>query len=272
VNLFTPHFAAGIDFLASGAAPATAQQVYVLLHGIGSGAASWQNQLATTQENQSVSLLAWNAPGYGASVPLSEPNPTANDYANALWVWIEALGIRTPIIIVGHSLGALIAASATLQKPALVKRLVLLAPALGYGDEPAAAQEKVFNQRMSNLRELGVNGMAAARAPAMLSTNATISQLQIVQEVMSQLNPSGYEQAVRMLCTGRLIADLSKLQIANKEICVDVACGSADSVTPPQKCVLAANAANTQLIDLGDVGHVCALEGHSAVNHLLGIV
>jgi pimeloyl-ACP methyl ester carboxylesterase len=261
-----------IEFLTSGAAPDKANSVYVLLHGIGSGAASWQKQLAATQGNQSVSLLAWNAPGYAGSLPLGEPNPTAGDYAKALWVWIEAVGIRVPITLVGHSLGALIAASAAVQKPALVKRLVLLAPALGYGDEPLATQEKIINQRLNNLRELGLTGMAAARAPAMLSANATASQIQIVQDVMEKLSPAGYEQAIRMLSTGRLIADLTKLQKNHKEIGIDVACGSADSITPPQKCELAANAANTQLIDLGAVGHVCALEGHSAVNHLLGIV
>jgi pimeloyl-ACP methyl ester carboxylesterase len=272
VNQFTSHFNAGIDFLASGAPPEAAKKVYVLLHGIGSGASSWQHQLEATQESQSVSLLAWNAPGYAASSPLINATPAASDYASALWTWIEALGIRTPITLVGHSLGALIAASATLQKPALVKRLVLLAPALGYGDEPVATREKIIQQRLNNLRELGVSGMAAARAPAMLSTNATAAQIQIVQDVMSQLNTVGYEQAVRMLSIGRLIADLSTLQRDCKEICIDVACGSADSITPPQKCELAAQAANTQLIDLGAVGHVCALEGHSAVNHLLGIV
>jgi pimeloyl-ACP methyl ester carboxylesterase len=261
-----------IDFLTSGAAPEKANSVLVLLHGIGSGAASWREQLAATKDSRSVSMLAWNAPGYAASKPLSSPNPSASDYANALWLWLEEMGIQAPITLVGHSLGALIAASATLQKPALVKRLVLLAPALGYGDEPLATQEKIINQRLSNLRELGVTGMAAARAPAMLSTNATTAQIHLVQDVMSKLNPAGYEQAVRMLSTGQLIADLSKLQIDHQEISIDVACGSADSITSPQKCALAAKAANTQLIDLGAVGHVCALEGHSAVNHLLGIV
>jgi pimeloyl-ACP methyl ester carboxylesterase len=272
VNPYSSQFTAGIDFLASGAAPDKAQSVYVLLHGIGSGAESWQNQLAATQGSKSVGLLAWNAPGYAASLPLSETSPKANDYAKALWMWIETLGIQTPVTLVGHSLGALIAASATLQKPALVKHLVLLAPALGYGDEPVYVQEKIVNQRMNNLRELGVNGMAAARAPAMLSANATASQIQTVQAIMAKLNHTGYEQAVRMLSNGQLIADLQKLQVDHKEIGVDVACGSADSITPPEKCELAAKAANTQLIDLGAVGHVCALEGHSAVNHLLGIV
>jgi pimeloyl-ACP methyl ester carboxylesterase len=272
VSLFTPHITAGIEFLASGAAPDKAKTVFVLLHGIGSGAASWQNQLAVTQENQSVSLLAWNAPGYGASSPLGESNPLASDYAKALWIWIETLDIRTPITFVGHSLGALIVASATLQMPSLVKRLVLLSPALGYGDDPVAAQEKIIQQRLGNLRELGVAGMARARAPAMLSNNATAAQLQIVQDIMTTLDPAGYEQAIRMLSTGKLVADLAKLQISHNEIRIDVACGSADTITSPQKCEVAAKAANTKLIDLGAVGHVCALEGHSAVNHLLGIV
>jgi pimeloyl-ACP methyl ester carboxylesterase len=263
---------AGIDFLASGAQPHGAKTVFVLLHGIGSGAASWHYQLAALKDQEQVCALAWNAPGYANSLPLNIENPCARDYANALWRWLDAIKIQGPIVLVGHSLGALIAASATLLRPAAIQRLVLLAPALGYGDDSQDAQEKVIAQRIGNLRQLGAPAMAALRASAMLSANADQKLVQFVEKVMSQLNPAGYEQAVRMLSTGRLIADLTELLSTPHSFDITVACGSADSITPPQKCSLAATAASTELLDLGAVGHVCALEGHRAVNQLLGIV
>jgi pimeloyl-ACP methyl ester carboxylesterase len=270
-----PHFEAGIDFLASGAAPEVAQSVFVLLHGIGSGAASWHYQLAAVSGRQDIYMLAWNAPGYATSSSLNNPTPNASDYAKALWAWLDSLRIQRPITLVGHSLGTLIAASAALMRPTSIQRLVLLSPALGYGDESIQEQLKIVTQRMANLQNLGAQGMAAARAPAMLSDNAEKDHIKFIENVMGQLNSVGYEQAVRMLSTGRLIADLKtlvELQTNQTSIPIDVACGSADAITPPQKCLLAANAAKTALIDLGPVGHVCALEGHSAVNHLLGIV
>jgi pimeloyl-ACP methyl ester carboxylesterase len=266
------HLDSGVDYISCGAKPHEAKRVYVLLHGIGSGAASWQNQLNAVQQKTDTCALAWNAPGYGRSTPLVNAKPTSADYASVLWHWLEALNIKAPLVLVGHSLGALIAANAATSKPAAIERLVLLAPALGYGDECSEVQEKIVTQRMSNLTQLGAKAMATARAPAMLSPNADRTHIQLVEKIMGQLNPAGYAQAVHMLSTARLIADLQNITTFNdKKFTIDVASGSADSITPPTKCALAAKAANTELIDLGPVGHVCALEGYVAVNQLLAI-
>jgi pimeloyl-ACP methyl ester carboxylesterase len=266
---------AGIDYLHEGMAPHAASRVIVLLHGIGSGAASWHFQLIAAQKSNDTCVLAWNAPGYESSTPLTMKSPSAKDYANALWTWLEALGVADNIVLVGHSLGALIATSAAVMKPHRIARLVLLAPALGYGDQPASTQGQIVEQRVGNINKLGAKAMAAARAPAMLSSNANIEQINFVEKIMARLNLAGYEQAVRMLSTGELLTDLSaleKLPTNTQRPIVQVACGSEDAITPPNKCELAAAAAHTALINLGPVGHVCALENHIPVNNLLGLL
>ena len=106
---------------------------HVLLHGIGSASASWEAQLAWAQDRSDIGLLAWDAPGYGASSHLPAETPVAADYGARVWAWLDALGVAE-ITLVGHSLGALMAAAATVQAPDRVRRLVLLAPALGYAD------------------------------------------------------------------------------------------------------------------------------------------
>jgi pimeloyl-ACP methyl ester carboxylesterase len=265
---------AGIDFLQEGATPESASRVFVFLHGIGSGAASWHFQLQAAKSNDNTCVLAWNAPGYESSVALTEQNPKAGHYAKALWLWLEALGIEEKIILVGHSLGALIAASSAVMKPQRISRLVLLAPALGYGDQPTITQDQIVAQRVGNLTKLGAQAMAAARAPAMLSSNASHEQINFVQTVMSKLNPAGYEQAVRMLSTGELLKDLAiltKLPSDTQAPMLQVACGSEDGITPPEKCELAAVQARTALVNLGAVGHLCAFENPIPVNKLLGL-
>ena len=42
-----------------------------------------------------------------------------------------------------------------------------------------------------------------------------------------------------------------------------------DTITPPGGCHRAATAARTTLIDVGPVGHACALEAAEGVNRLL---
>ena len=61
----------------------------VLLHGIGSNAGSWRDQLEGLADLRRV--IAWDAPGYGASTPLAAARPLANDYAERLKLLLEGL-------------------------------------------------------------------------------------------------------------------------------------------------------------------------------------
>jgi pimeloyl-ACP methyl ester carboxylesterase len=103
-----------IDFLQSGNA---AEVTHVLLHGIGSNAGSWQLQLDAAKHNPDVRMLAWNAPGYLNSEHLPMDAPTAAEYAAAMWTWLDSLNVSAPFVLVGHSLGCLVAAAATAAPP-----------------------------------------------------------------------------------------------------------------------------------------------------------
>lgn len=85
----------------------------MLLHGISSGAASWQQQFASLGQNQR--LIAWDAPGYGLSDGLNTTQPSAVDFATRLQALVDVLQLES-FVLVGHSLGALIASAyASLQ-------------------------------------------------------------------------------------------------------------------------------------------------------------
>ena len=114
---------------------------HVLLHGIGSASASWAFQLAAARV-AGVRALAWDAPGYGLSTPIGTEHPQAADYAARLWSWLDAMGVGGAVTLVGHSLGALMVASAAAQQPQRVRQLVLLSPALGYGTATPADRAK----------------------------------------------------------------------------------------------------------------------------------
>ncbi len=244
------------------AAPAGANTApLVLLHGIGSASASWLRQIQHFGRGHGV--LAWNAPGYSGSNVLPMEAPAAGDYARSMWAWLDALGVDK-VILVGHSLGALMAAAATRSTPQRVRHLVLLAPALGYATAPPEVRATRLNDRLRNLETLGPQGMADKRGAAMLSDNATPEQIDFIKMVMAQIEPNGYAQAARMLSGGNLAADLAAITCP-----ITVASGSADVITPPAGCQRAAQAARTAWIDLGAVGHACPLEAAEAVNRLL---
>ncbi len=233
----------------------------VLLHGIGSASASWLRQLQHCGRERTV--LAWNAPGYSSSSALPIEAPTAGDYARSMWAWLDALGVGQ-VTLVGHSLGALMATAAARSAPQRVRHLVLLAPALGYATAAPEVRAAKLADRLRNLKTLGPQGMADKRGAAMLSGNAPPEQIDFIKSVMAQIEPHGYTQAARMLSGGDLAADLAAITCP-----ITVASGSADVITPPAGCQLAAKAARTPWIDLGAAGHACPLEAAEAVNRLL---
>jgi len=254
---------------ALGRASASAQAPLVLLHGIGSGSGSWVCQLAAFGDAREV--LAWDAPGYGASAPVPAARPQAQDYGARIWAWLDALGVGEPVTLVGHSLGAIMAAAAAGLQPARVARLVLLSPAGGYGKAAPAVREAKRQDRLHNLETLGPTGMAAKRGAAMVSAHTALDDaeaaralLAYVQATMAQVIPAGYTQATHLLAD----SDLAGL-LAAAGAPLLVASGAADTITPPAGCEALARGAHAPYVSLGPVGHVCALEGHDAVNALL---
>ncbi|MDQ0023065.1 pimeloyl-ACP methyl ester carboxylesterase [Variovorax paradoxus] len=242
-----------------GAGPAV-----VCLHGIGSGAASWLNVALLLSHRARV--IAWDAPGYGASTPLVPAAPSALDYAQRLHAMLDALEV-TSCVLVGHSLGALVAASAARKDSALasrIRRLVLISPAAGYGTPSRAqARAKVRAERLATLDELGIAGMAARRSGRLVSDGASELARQWVRWNMARLNDGGYRQAVELLCNADLLADLPPAMP------VRVACGSLDAVTTPEACAEVARRCGVPLEPIADAGHASYVEQPQAVAALL---
>jgi pimeloyl-ACP methyl ester carboxylesterase len=168
--------------------------------------------------------------------------------------------------LVGHSLGALMAARAAVLQPQRVAALVLLAPAQGHARLDLAQRERLLQNRLAALGTLGPAGMAQQRGAAMLTPDAPTQLVAMVQTVMAQIQPRGYTHAARMLAGGDLLTDL-----ALGHCPVQVASGSADRITSPAACQQVAAATGVAWTDLGPVGHACPLQAAPAVNALLGL-
>lgn len=238
--------------------------VVVCLHGIGSGAASWLATALLLAPH--ARLIAWDAPGYGASTPVAPELPKASDYAARLHGLLDALDVQS-CVLVGHSLGALTAACAARPGSALadrIARLVLISPAAGYGAPGRAeASARVRAQRFDTLARVGVAGMAAQADTRLLSAGASELARQWVRWNMSRLNDAGYRQAVELLCGSDLLADLPPAMP------VRVACGALDIVTPPEGCAEVARKCGVALELLAGAGHASYVEQPAPVAALL---
>ena len=251
---FAPRQSKGISYRESGTGPAL-----VLLHGIGSSSASWLFQLESLAGYR---LIAWDAPGYGGSAFLSVAQPQPADYAQALHEFLERLLLKD-VVLVGNSLGCLMAAAYAAAHPERVRSMVLLGPAGGYADLPD--REAKLTERLRQLDNLGPEGLAEERSPTLVAKSSPPIALELVRWSQRRVHPEGYRQAIHCLAQGRLAADARRY---GKRVLV--ACGSEDVITPEASCKAIARAfPRGEYRTLAGVGHAPHVEAPEKINDLI---
>lgn len=95
----------------------------ILLHGIGRTADVWQH-LVPLLDVQHLRTTAFDLLGFGAS-PKPNVRYDVDDHARAVIASINKLHLGEPVVLVGHSMGCLVAVRVARLRPDLVRHLVL---------------------------------------------------------------------------------------------------------------------------------------------------
>jgi pimeloyl-ACP methyl ester carboxylesterase len=248
---FAPKMSGKVAYRETGAGRAL-----VFLHGIGSSSASWLNQFETLKGYR---LIAWDAPGYGGSDFLSEPSPLARHYGEALHSFLDRLLLKD-VVLVGNSLGCLMAGTYAAARPERVRSMMLFDPAAGY-----AGDESRQRERLKQFEELGPEGLAEKRSPTLVGRNSPREAVELMAWTQRRIRPAGYRQAIHCLTHGNLVLDAAKFR---KKVLV--ACGSEDTVTPEASCkAVAAAFPRAEYRSLPGLGHVPHIEAPETVNELI---
>ena len=246
-----------IAFRASGEGPPL-----VLLHGIGSGSASWAAQLDGLSARFRV--IAWDAPGYGGSDPLPGERPPSRAYGDAVADLLDGLGLER-VHLVGHSLGGLIAAAFSSRHPERLLSITLSDAAAGYSNSPEELRVGRLKARIEAMTALGPAEVAKRRAREVLSPGAPDEIYEKVRAVQSRLRPDGYAQAARMLHNSDIFPEAAAIGAPAL-----VMYGSEDSVTPESiGRDIAAAIPGARYVTLPGLGHASYVEGPEAFNAAL---
>ncbi len=105
----------------------------LFLHGVGGAAWSWAPQRAAL--TQAFACFTWEARGHGAASRVNDAG-LADYYLDALEAlrWVAQTSAR-PVVVVGHSMGGLIALALACEQPAAVRGVFLVDPV--YADSGA---------------------------------------------------------------------------------------------------------------------------------------
>ena len=98
----------------------------LLLHGIASSSVTFHNVLPLLERTHR--CIAIDLLGFGESPAPAWANYTLADHAAAVERTVASLRLREPFTVVGHSMGALIAARYAARKPRRVSGLVMVSP------------------------------------------------------------------------------------------------------------------------------------------------
>lgn len=100
--------------------------VVILVHGIASSAVTFENLVPLISSRHRV--VAVDLLGFGESVAPASARFTIEEHVDALSDTIDALRLRRPFVLVGHSMGSLIAARYAATHANRVTKLVLVSP------------------------------------------------------------------------------------------------------------------------------------------------
>lgn len=128
-------------------------QPVVLLHGIGRTGHTWQH-VTELLADRPYRLVAFDLLGFGASPKPGWPPYDIDDHARAVIASITKLRLGQPAVLVGHSMGCLVAVRVARLRPDLARHLVLYQMPLYEGlpeKRRYRAQLAIYNRLYSRL-------------------------------------------------------------------------------------------------------------------------
>jgi 3-oxoadipate enol-lactonase len=230
----------------------------VFLHGVGGGHAGWDEQVAHFSR-LGYECVAWDQPGYGAT-PIVEPY-SFEAVATAL---SELIG-NPASVLVGHSMGGLLAQEAYARFPQKIAAMALTFTSAAFvGSSDFAA--KFVAERLDPLDAgASMSELAARVMPQMGGRKAVPGSVERAQRIMAQLSPATYRKAVRMLTSFDRRADLPKIAVPTLLVA-----GTDDRTAPPSIMErMAAKIPGAEYVLLEGCGHLGPMDQPEAFNAAL---
>jgi len=169
----------------------------IFLHGLGGGHHAWDGQLPYFSARGYPSH-AWDQPGYGHSATVDPYD--LEHIALSLKLLIESLG-GEPAVLVGHSMGGLVAQETYARYPHLVKALALCFTSAAFVGNGDFARQFVAARLGPLDAGKSMAEIAASVMPTMRGSKSDPAGLAHAQEIMSGIPPETYRKAVRLLTT-----------------------------------------------------------------------
>ncbi len=197
----------------------------LLLHGVGGGHRAFAETLPLLAR-AGYRAIAWDAPGYGASTPI-EPLDMKG-FADSLRHLVQHIAAKR-LVIVGHSMGGMIAQEAMAQSSAGIDGLVLFATSPAFGKPGGDWQREFLQSRFAALDAgLGMAGLAPVLVGGMLALGTPAHVRAAAVVMMSAVPEATYRAALAAIVSFNRLENLPHITVP--VLCL--ACAE-DKTAPP---------------------------------------
>ena len=239
-----------------------------MLHGIGGGHLAFAPQVETLASS-GYRAVAWDMPGYGHSAPI-EPY-TFKGLAQSCIKLIEALleaddQKRPGVILLGHSMGGMVAQEVVARRPELVSKLVLCGTSPSFGKPEGDWQRQFIEQRTAPLDAgKSMADLAEVLVPQMVGPGSLPEGVRLATHCMGQVPASTYRRALEALVTFDRRANLAQIAVPTLLVA-----GEHDRNAPPAVMKKMAQAiSGSTYIEMRGIGHLQNLEAPDDFDGLL---
>ena len=235
----------------------------VLLHGIGGGQSIWSDDASGTARAIAAGgfcAVSVDLPGYGASDTVG--SVSLQGFVDAVAAVIDEVAAPHTVVL-GHSMGSMVAQELVAQSPQHVQGLVLACTTSAFGKPDGAWQAAFVAERLAPLDAgLGMAGMAAQLVPGMVSPAAPPAAPAIARSIMSRVPEATYRQALRAIAGFDRRATLAAIDVPTLLLS-----GDHDRTAPPDVMQrMAGRIAGAEYVCLPQAGHIANVEAPAAFN------
>ena len=193
------------------------------LHGMNGSSRSWLHIFEALAP--SFHVVAWDAPSFGASDVFGDK---IEDYVDAAKALMQAVKIREAIVV-GHSMGGVIATQLAADRECSTAGLVLSSTHLGFGLPASAPLMERYATRIDNIESEGVNtayGLERAKRNTPEGTSQAV--IRFLAEIASGARIEGIRDG------GRMSQEADNAKIGpNVRVPVLILSGGKDTVISP---------------------------------------
>jgi len=228
----------------------------VFLHGVGGGHHAWEHQVPYFG-GLGYPSHAWDQPGYGQSASV-EPYDLEH-IAASLALLIESLADE-PVVLIGHSMGGMIAQETYARYPQLVRALALCFTSPAFAGGGSEFTKQFIAARIGPLDEGRTMAEIAAQLIPTMGSNSALAI-----RIMAGVPPGTYRKAVHLLTTFDRRKELAGIKVPTL-----VVAGSEDRTAPPAVMErMAQRIPGAEYVLLENCGHLGPMDRPEAFNDAL---